>query len=93
MEPNEPTVHGKTRVEFNKTADAFDWALAYYRLENELNALVTRLDSALRNVRMLATRIQRRGYREGEADHLLRFCEKAGVTGSVLREVPDEQSE
>jgi hypothetical protein len=39
---------------------------------------------ALENVRMMAMRM-RKGPCHEEAAHLLRFCESAGVVGSVLR--------
>ena len=47
-------------------------------------AEVARLTLALRNVRALAVRMQRRGVLD--AEHLLRFVAEAGVAESVLRD-------
>jgi hypothetical protein len=44
---------------------------------------------ALRNVMRLAMQRKRRGFKVGDADHLLRFCADAGVVPSVLRAPPE----
>lgn len=47
------------------------------------------LRAALENVRMLCARAKARkvpGLKDGELEHLLRFCRKGGVEGSILRE-------
>lgn len=47
---------------------------------------------ALENVRMLAMRMRRKPEQRENAEHLLRFCESAGVVGSVLRATPPATS-
>ena len=40
---------------------------------------------ALRNVMRLALQRRKSGFKEGDADHLLRFCASAGIVPTVLR--------
>jgi hypothetical protein len=89
-----PVPAGVTLALRDALTDALTDAL---RERDEARAVVTRIDAAraeeeqraftatlaLHNVRALAVRL-RKVYPEA-ADHLLRFCESAGVVGSPLR--------
>lgn len=52
----------------------------YLHRENE------QLRGALRNVRALAARALRKGFGEGNAEHLLRFCREVGIEAQILRD-------
>ena len=66
-------------------------SLAPYQSANfqhtDIRALLdytAKLRSALEDVRMLAMRIRRKTDRTN-GDHLLRFCARVGIVGSILR--------
>ncbi len=61
------------------TAD--EWVRA--QVEADEAATLLRMRLALRNVRALAKRTAKANPETSK--HLLRFCEEAGVTGSILR--------
>jgi hypothetical protein len=75
--PDDAEIHRLCDECMQENIDADDAAMA------AKNAEIERLKSALKNVRALA--MQLRKVDPTNAAHFLRFCEEAGVVGSVLR--------